>query len=172
MAQNQFNNRGERGLAPFDNRHRVVASAIFQSPGRGMLTRDWEFAPIARYNSARPFNVLTGVDNIGDGQTTTHRPIGLGRDVGIGPDFYAFDCRLSRQFVLAADRGIAVKITAEAFNLTNHTNFLSVNNIVGNVPAASLPRPIVAQVGDPSVPLSYVSADNPRQMQFGIQLRF
>jgi hypothetical protein len=172
MAQNQFNNRGERGLSPFDNRHRVVANAILESPWHNGAARDWQLAGIVRYNSARPFNVLTGVDNIGDGQTTTHRPIGLGRDVGIGPDFYAFDCRLSRQFSLGRDSPLALKITAEAFNLTNHTNFLSVNNIVGNVSAASLAQPIVARVGNPSEALSYVSADAPRQLQFGIQILF
>ncbi|MBV9744207.1 MAG: TonB-dependent receptor [Acidobacteriia bacterium] len=171
MAQNQFNNRGERGLAPYDNRHRVVANLILESPWRGSAAKGWELAGIVRYNSARPFNVLTGVDNIGDGQTTTHRPIGLGRDVGIGPDFYAFDCRLSRLFPLT-ERGLALRISAEAFNITNHTNFLSVNNIVGDVSAASLARPIVALVGDPSQPLSYVSADNPRQVQLGLAIRF
>lgn len=172
MAQNQFNNRGERGLAPFDARHQVVAQAVLESPWRGAASRGWELAMIEHYRSALPFNVLTGTDNIGDGQTATHRPIGLGRDVGIGPDSYGFDIRLSREFELVRDQRVALKLTAESFNVANHTNFLSVNNIVGNVPAASLPRPIVARAGDPSQPLSYVSAGNPRQLQLGAQIRF
>src|SRR5262249_7766659 len=73
---NQLDPHADRGLSAFHRAHRFVAAGLFESKG-------WTIAPIVHAESSRPFNVLTGVDNLGDGQVYTHRPLGLGRNTGI-----------------------------------------------------------------------------------------
>lgn len=171
MAHNPLDVRADRALSPFNQSHRFVASATLESPGKGW-TGGWKLAPIFRANSARPFNVLAGVDNLGDGQVTTHRPLGLGRDTGIGPGFFTIDTRLSRRFRLDRSERIHAEFLIEAFNLLNRTNFLTVNNIVGNVPIASLPTRQTGVRGPVTDPFSFTSANDPRQLQIGIKIGF
>ena len=171
MAHNPLDLRAERALAPFHQSHRLVAAAIFKSPGKGWKGH-WMVSPIFRANSARPFNVLAGVDNLGDGQTTTHRPLGLGRNTGMGPGFFSLDTRLSRRFALGGNERVHAEFLIEAFNLMNHTNFLAVNNIVGNVPVAWLPARQVGRRGAVTDPFSFTSAQDPRQLQVGVKIRF
>ena len=61
---------------------------------------------------------------------------------------------------------------AEGFNLLNHTNFLRLNNTVGQITVNQLPHPLVGTKGDPSQPLSFVSAFDPREMQVALKIRF
>ena len=64
-----------------------------------------------------------------------------------------------------------VQLTAEAFNVANHTNYSSVNNIVG----ADLAPPFnvhgTANVG-PSQPLGFTAAFPNREIQLGVRLTF
>jgi hypothetical protein len=169
----QLNKRGEWSLSPFHHAHRVVATAILQSTAKNPFLAGWNFAPIFQANSWRPFNVLAGVDVNGDNYTTNDRPYGLGRDVGQGPAYWSFDSRLSRIFVLRADGKMTLQFIAEGFNLFNHTNFKTINNTVGPVPLGALPNPIRGIAGAaPVSPLSYTSAFDPRQFQFGLKLSF
>jgi hypothetical protein len=57
-------------------------------------------SPVFRANSSRPFNLLVGADINSDRHPTTDRPPGAGRNTGIGPSFWTFDLRLTRQFGL------------------------------------------------------------------------
>jgi hypothetical protein len=153
---------------------------VYQSPvqagaGRGLVRNvvaGWSVAPILQYRSWRPFNVITGIDNYGDNYITTHRPWGVGRDAGHGPDFFTTDLRLSRKFALGETKRWNLEVLAEGFNMTNRTNFRTVNQVVGNATAASLPHPIQAVRGNPDQALSYTSALEPRQFQFGIKLNY
>lgn len=61
----------ERSNSSFDQRHRFVFSAVYQSGkvgGDGMrakLLSDWTVAPIIEFSSGRPFNIITGTsDNL------------------------------------------------------------------------------------------------------------
>ncbi len=177
-ANNQLDARADRGLSPFNQKHRFVGNAVYFSPwhasrGAGFahnLFSDFVVSPIVIANSAVPFNLLTGYDNVGDRHVTTHRPPGAGRDIGIGPNFFTANLRLSRSFRWGPER--TIEFIADGFNLTNRTNFLTVNNIVGNLTLAQLPNPLQARPGPPTSPLSYTSAGDPRQFQFGLRLRF
>ena len=176
---NQLNARAERSLSSFDQRHRFVASWVFDSPlhiraGQGFLNNvfsDWEWSNIFDAHSGQPFNLLTGFDTLGDGQTNTHRPIGAGRNIGHGPNFFSWDMRLTRSLPLGKDY-LNLQFVAEAFNLFNRTNFQSVNNIVGATPLSAFTLPIEGKRGDPAQPLSFTSAHDPRQFQFGLKLNF
>ena len=175
---NQLDIRADRGLSSFNQKHRLVANAVYMSPwhaghGAGFMYNlfgDFVVSPIAIAASNIPFNILTGFDSNGDRHVTNDRPYGAGRNIGIGPDFFTANLRVSRDILHFNERSL--QIIAEGFNLTNHTNFATLNNIVGAVTLAELPNPIRAQAGNPTSPLSYTSALDPRQFQFGLRLRF
>ena len=164
----------ERGLSTFDQRHKVVVSGIVNTGNQRGFFSGFQFAPIIRYNSGHPFNLLAGQDVNGDRHSTNDRPIGAARNTGLGPDFFSFDMRLSKSVNLG-DKS-ELQFIAEGFNLFNRTNFASVNNVVGpfciecgvektfNVHGnAALP---------PSAPLAFTSAFPTRQLQLGARLRF
>ena len=171
-AQNQLDPAADRSLSSFNQSHRFVANAVYQSPARSLLAKDWTISFITMATSGQPFNVVTGTDNVGDGEVTNHRPLGLGRNMGKGPNLFTADFRVARAIALQKDSNLRLQLTAEVFNALNRTNFASVNNVVGNVSVQSLPSPIVGVRGDPSLPFSFLSAHDPRQFQFGLRLAF
>jgi hypothetical protein len=165
----QTNLAAERGLSSFDQRHKVVLAGVIQSPRQGRILSGFELAPIFRYNSAHPFNLLAGSNVNNDRHSTTDRPPGVGRNTGIGPSFVSFDTRLSWQ-VKVAEKS-TLQFMVEGFNLFNRTNFGSVNNVVGVIAPPTQPLQ-----GDrtlsPSQPLGVTSALPKRQLQFGVRLSF
>jgi hypothetical protein len=62
----QFNEE-EYGATRLDERHRVVASAVFELP------YGFQIAPIFQFATARPYSLNTGFDIDGDGQATVDR---------------------------------------------------------------------------------------------------
>ena len=169
----QLCKRCERSLSPFHHSHRVVINGVYQSSATNAALHGWNVAPIFSANSARPFNILTGVDINNDSYVTNDRPFGAGRNIGRGPGYISFDMRLSRRFVFSADGKRSMEFIAEGFNLANHTNFRTVNNTVGAVPLSALPNPIKGIAGaSPTSPLSWTSAYEARQFQFGLKLNW
>jgi hypothetical protein len=172
---------GERSLSSFDQRHKVVVATVVDTGNSGgHIFSNFQFAPIFRYNSGHPFDLLAGTDVNGDRHSTNDRPIGAARNTGMGPDYMDFDMRISRRFKMG-DRA-NLQVLAEGFNLANRTNFASVNNVVG--PNFGLP---VAEGGQPgfttfnvsgsasrpaSAPLAFTSAFPMRQLQLGIRIGF
>jgi hypothetical protein len=158
----------ERGLSTFDQRHKVVVAGVFDSPWKGRILSGFELSPIVRYNSSHPFNLLAGTNAPNDRHSTVHRPPGAGRNTGIGPNFVAFDARLSWKYRLGEKAN--VQFLAEGFNLFNRTNFGSVNNVVGLIaPPFNLSG---NRSLSPSQPLGFTSALPMRQLQFGVRLSF
>jgi hypothetical protein len=79
--QDNYHPEQERSNSSFDQRHRFVFSAVFQSGkvGSGFtrtLFSDWTFAPILDFSSGRPFNVITGEDRNFD-LGSTDRPMAV-----------------------------------------------------------------------------------------------
>lgn len=172
QPNDQTSRRAEKALSSFDQRHKVVAYGVFQAGGgKQGLARLWEnglFTPIFRYNSARPFNLLAGTELNNDRHNTTDRPYFAGRNTGIGPSFWTFDARLSKNFVPA--EGKRLELMIEGFNLFNKLNYASVNNIVGNIAG-----PFNLRGRDdrgPSDPLGFTSVFDPRRMQLGLRFSF
>ena len=174
----QWDARNERALSSYHRGHRFVAYTVVESPwkttqGKGFvhnLLSDLTFSGILTARSFAPFNISTGYDNVGDRHTDTHRPWGLGRNTGIGPNFFSLDIRLNREFPLGDDNNI--QFIAEAFNVLNRTNFKTVNSIVGNLSLEELPTSLKARRGAVTEPFSYTSAFDPRQFQFSLRLNF
>ncbi len=185
QPNNQVCRSCERSLSPFDQRHKVVVYATLQSPQRNAILRNFTFTPIYRYNSPRPFNVLAGGELNNDRHNTTDRPYYAGRDIGIGPSFWAFDMRLSRRFAIKERQNLDLMF--EAFNLLNHLNYLSVNGTISCTPTA-LPgsagscyiNDVVKRYGGltgqdaygPSQPFGFTSAFDPRRIQLGARYTF
>lgn len=173
-AQNPLDVRADQALSDFDQRHRAVLSGVFRSPFGGhsrgsKLLQNWLFAPIFSAASGRPFNLLLGFDANNDGRPTTDRPGAAGRNTGRGPDFFSLDARLARRVPLGEGRYLVFSI--EGFNLCNRTNFLQINNIVGAMPFTTYDVR-----GDKSAattqPLGFTSANDPRELQFGVRFSF
>ena len=70
----------ERGNSTFDQRHRWVTSAVFESPSTSSgnwlqkALTNFTFAPIVEVSSGRPYTVLTGTDFNLDFSSETDRP--------------------------------------------------------------------------------------------------
>jgi Carboxypeptidase regulatory-like domain len=165
----------ERGLSSFDQRNRIVAAVVAESSGKSRWLGGWQVAPIFRYSSGFPFNLLAGEDVNGDRHSTNDRPIGAGRNTGLGPNYIDLDARLTKSFGLG--ERAQLMFVAEGFNLFNRANFASVNNVVGPVcsECAVLGQTFVQSgLGNviPSQGLGFTSALIPRQLQLGARLTF
>jgi hypothetical protein len=178
QPNDQTNLRAERALSPFDQRHKVVIYAYYQTPfnmrrGNSLiknLLADFSLAPIFRANSARPFSLLAGTDLNGDRHNTTDRPVGAGRDTGIGPNFWSFDLRVARRIALGTEKR-NLELSFDAFNLFNRLNYATINNTVG--PDFKPPFNVHGRKDlRPSDPLAYTSAFDPRRIQLGVRLSF
>lgn len=177
--QDPTNLAADRALSSFDERHKVVAAAVVDSPWTNKILSGFEISPIVQYHSGLPFNLLAGEAVNGDNHPTNGRPIGASRNTGLGPNYAAFDMRLSRTFNLR-DKA-RLQLLVEGFNLFNRTNYASVNNEVS--PLFGLP---VALGGEgnttfhvhgsallsPSQPLGFTSAQPMRQLQLAVRLTF
>ncbi len=163
QASDQTNLRAERSLSAFHQRHKVVVYGVWGGPG-GI-----NFAPAFRANSARPFNLIVGTDINNDRHTTTDRPPGAARNTGIGPAYFGFDMRVSKRIPLGGDTR-SLELIAEGFNLSNHLNYSSVNNTVGVMRG---PFNVTGRHDrNPSEPLGFTSALEPRRLQLGLRLSF
>src|SRR2546426_3253359 len=169
-AFNEVNLRAERALSDFDQRHKVVFAAVLESPWEGSrILSGFELSPIVSYNSGHPFNLLAGADVNGDNHFTNDRPPGTARNSGLGPNYATFDMRLGRIFKIGEQSRL--RFTAEGFNITNRTNYASVNNIVGAAFASSFNVHGTAGLS-PSQPLGFTAALPKREIQLGLRFDF
>jgi len=170
--QDPTNLGADRGLSEFDQRHKVVLAGVIDSPWKNPFLAGFQLAPIFTYNSGHPFNLLAGGEVNGNNHTTNERPIGAGRDTGLGPSYTNFDMRLSWQHKIT--ERAKLQLTAEGFNIANHTNFASVNNVVS--PLFGLVSPTFNVHGSaalsPSQSLGFTSAFPKREIQLGARLTF
>ena len=177
--QDNTNLSAERGLSDFDQRHKFVAAAVIDSPWKNAFVSGFTLAPIVRFSSGHPFNLLAGADVNGDRHSTNDRPIGAGRNTGRGPNYADFDLRFSRTIKLSEKAGL--QLVAEGFNLLNRTNFASVNNVVG--PGFGLPLAMGGAGATtfnvsgtsallPSQPRGFTSAFPKREIQLGVRVSF
>jgi Carboxypeptidase regulatory-like domain len=185
--QDPTNLGADRGLSEFDQRHKVVVAGVIESPWKNPFVSGFQLAPIFTYNSGHPFNLLAGGEVNGNNHTTNERPIGAGRDTGLGPSFTNFDMRLSWQHKIGEKTKL--QLTAEGFNIANHTNFASVNNVVNPLFGIQTGPTVCPVAGtcatgntsfdvhgsaalSPSQPLGFTSAFPKREIQLGVRLTF
>lgn len=172
---NNFYPGEDRSRSDNDQRHRLVYDASVTSPsgpasqGIDRLTHGWRFSGTLQYYSRLPFNLVTGTSSK---QGTALRPCGrgfslsanggtnpctealpgavVGRNAGIGFDFFSVNARLSRTFALSEK--VHLEGMAESFNALNHRNDAIPNGTWGTGSYPLLPNPTFGQataVGDP-----------------------
>src|SRR5580693_578758 len=164
----------ERALSEFDERNKVVAAGVINSPWKNAFLKGFQLSPIFQYHSGHPFNLLAGGEVNGDNHTTNERPIGAPRDTGLGPNYVDFDARLTWQHKLG--ERVNLLLTAEGFNIANRTNFASVNNEVsplfGLTPGFTTFNVHGSAALSPSTPLGFTSDLAKREIQLGCRFNF
>jgi len=150
--QSAYSDTGEYARPTWEQTHRIFALGTLQLPRKIALTGNLDSA------SGAPFNILTGIDNNGDGnfndrpnyatpgstgavstkygELTTVGGNGiLPRNAGTMPWTIHLDMNLSRSFVLnphAADNPQTLAVNLRSANILNHTNVTSVGNTLGS----------------------------------------
>jgi hypothetical protein len=179
----------ERGLSAFDIRHNFVASGVVRSPfgsgaGRSAFARalaDTTVGGILYMRSGIPFTLRIGRDVNGDTHGLYDRPYRAARNTGRGDDYFSLNMRVTKGLFLHRDKGVKAEFVAEATNLLNHTNFLSVNDVIGTDPRlwpagfdlVTGPFDLRGSKHIPAaLPLGYNSAYPGRQIQLGLRLAF
>ncbi len=91
LPADNFHLHPERGPASDDIRHRFTVTT-----GLGLF-KGWRLTPTFFYNSARPYNIITGYDNNGD-TVFNDRPLGVIRNSARGAASWNANMRLSWLF--------------------------------------------------------------------------
>ncbi|HKV42270.1 MAG TPA: hypothetical protein VJX67_23910, partial [Blastocatellia bacterium] len=189
---NQF-----RAVSVFDFPHIFVANAVYGTGtpdelGRGFLGRvlaDITVAPVLTLRSGIPFTVtVPGLRNGTNLDNLFATPYAAGRDTGRGYPFYTLDLRLQKALYILPERKLRFDLIVEGTNILNRTNFNSVNQ---NFPTVAGPATLAngqtvnlltgpynlsgfvpKTLGDTASPLAFQTADQPRQIQFGLKIVF
>jgi len=173
QPQNPYALPAELSDSRYDERHRFVASALFDLPigdeedrKSGQVPRWWEralggieLAPIVTVGSGRPINPLVGSDVGGTHAFPfTDRPAGFARNSLRLPASASVDLRLLKS-VTVKPHG-KLDFVVEGFNMLNRTNVTQFNAIygLGTSPLPSFGRPIDAAMA--------------RHIQFSIDFEF
>ena len=94
--QDNSNPNAERGNSDFDQRHRWITSAVYQTPYHQSDSALWKkilanftVSPVIEVASGRPYNVLLGYDTNLDFGSSTGRPSVLPKGAAVPPGFPA-----------------------------------------------------------------------------------
>jgi hypothetical protein len=172
QPQNPYALAGEWADARYDQRHRLVVSALFDLPIgdedgiAGAAPHGWirafshiEVAPILTVGSGHPANVITGGDDNQSGAFPfTSRPLNLERNSWRLPASATLDLRILKFFNIKPHGKLDLVI--EAFNVLNRTNVTQVNTVYG---------PLLAPLRSFGRAIEAASA---RQLQFSIDFEF
>jgi hypothetical protein len=158
MIYNQPFGPGEWGPTGQDERHRLVATGVFD------LAYGVQVSPVFQTASARPYNLTAGSDLNADGNNNdryidpaTGQQVSI--NAGRGDATYVFDMRATKFLSLgSSDRKVG--LFAEFFNLFNTANFGG--SFTGNARSATFRQATGFVPG-----IGY-----PRQAQLGVRLLF
>ncbi len=179
LNANPANTRADRGPGINDQRHRLVASGIWELNFPGKLTgvtkgllEGWELGGIFTAQSGQPYSGLVSFDLNNDSNNATDRTPGLGRHAFYPPATVSLDMRVTRSVHLA--EGARLRFTAEAFNLFNRANIIAARNtqfarstLASACGIAGTPCLVPqANFGDP------MTSSGPRIIQLAIKILF
>lgn len=135
--QDTFNPGAEWGPSCEDLRHQGLLSGVWASRSERPWGRGWVISMLAKYASGRPYSKLVGYDRNLNGDPTSDRPEGLGRNSETLPSTKTVDLKVARRFQLKDYR---LECSLEAFNLFNTANVLEVqNNLASTSPVYGTP---------------------------------
>ena len=198
--QNQFDIESNRGRAPTAQRHRLVASGIWNLPcgrnrdgARGALTRNYRVSGIFSADSGRPyssalsfpsipFSTPDGVQWNGFGgvlgQGGTNLLPTVPRNGNTGDANYRLDLRVARDIRLT--ERFVLELLGEGFNVFNRSNFNSFNTTIYLATATTSTTPLSTPVAlRPSTNFGTPRGDGfppdgtgARRFQLAIRFRF
>ena len=143
--------------------HRFTTAFVSQVPDLVQAVGNLKFSALFTAQAGRRFNVFAGSDANGDGNPLSDRPGNLGRNTLKGPSYVSLDLRLAREFRLN-DR-LSAELSGDLFNVFNRVNVTDLNTVYGGTDLTVPPNPILG-FNTPR------DASNPRQLQYGLKLRF
>jgi len=165
---NLYNIWQDYGRSDDDQRHRVVFDgSIHSSMGKAdtgwrRISHGFQLSGMLQYYSALPLNITSGITTI---QGTAGRPtangVFIGRNSGIGNDYFGVSTRVSRAFVIT--ERVRVEALAEAFNALNHRNNLTLNGAFGSGAYPTNPSSSFRQV---------TAVNDPRVAQLALRIKF
>jgi Carboxypeptidase regulatory-like domain/TonB dependent receptor len=153
----------ERAISRQSVPHRFTFAFVSQVPHSAGWVRDLKFSSLFTAQGGRRFNVFAGSDANLDGNPLSDRPGNLGRNTLVGPRFVSLDMRLAREFRF--NERVSAEFSADLFNAFNRVNVTDLNTVYGGLVLTVPPNPILG-FNTPR------DASNPRQLQYGVKLRF
>src|SRR5262249_22114961 len=153
----------ERAISRQHVGHRYTLSLLTQAPKSFGLLRDCKLSTLVTLESGRYFTIFAGSDANGDGNPNSDRPGLLGRNTWRGPGLATWDLRVAREWRFK--ERWSGEISLDFFNLLNKLNIKDLNTVYGGIDLAQPPNPILGF-------LTPRDAFNPRQLQFGVKVRF
>ena len=192
--QNNYNANADRGNSTFDQRHRFVFSAVFNSgkvasSGFGRFWNDWTIAPIVEFSSGRPFNIITFTDRNHDTSTGTDRPNVVPAGTGVSAcgdpavassfsptGYFQLPCDFAGDFTGNLGRNTGFKPwtifndirIAKQLNITERvhlTGLMDLFNIANKFNVADV-NPLYTNAGQAT------AAFDPRQFQFALKINW
>lgn len=186
LVENSYAPYLERGPSVTDQRHRIVASWIWEPrmfdhahPVLSRLFNHWKLSNVFTGGSGRPVNARVAGDANGDDNSSNDRLPGVARNSYYGPDYMTSDVRLARK--LSLTERVRMELQAEMFNTFNRANLRVDVSDDGFLNTAATFVPIDTKVNANYYPGYYTSSSTflvpnsayaPRQIQFAIKLIF
>jgi hypothetical protein len=173
----------DQGNGDSDQRHRLVFSGIWDlgyatsgpRPLKSLLT-GWQVSGVVTAQSGQPYSGALNFDLNNDGNASTDRPPGLGRNTFYLPENVTFDTRVTRK--IAITERWSLRASVDVYNLFNRVNLSGVNNVLyvrSTSPAdcGSSGTPcLVPQTSGKTAFGTPTVAMNPRMMQFSLRMQF
>ncbi|MBV9610452.1 MAG: TonB-dependent receptor, partial [Acidobacteria bacterium] len=186
LVQNSYAPYLERGPSVTDQRHRIVASWIWEPrifdrshPALSRMFNNWKLSNVMTAGSGRPVNARVSGDANQDDNSSNDRLPGVARNSYYGPDYMTSDVRLSR--TLSVTERVRLELLAEAFNTFNRANLRVDVSDDGFLNTAATFVPMDTQVNANHYPGYYTTSSSfmvpnsayaPRQIQFAVKLIF
>jgi hypothetical protein len=194
--------RQEYGTSDLDVRHSASLAVIWEPRWKlrnlaGRMANGWMLSSIGNFSSGLPYTMRTSgslakeFDSTGaaivalapgiNGYGGDNRIPGVGRNTYRYPSTWKADLRLAKHFNLGEMREL--ELLAESFNLFNHQNVTELEtvgysiesgNIDGSFPSLNFLTGLKTGQTEFGQPLNVNATDfyRPRQIQFGVRMRF
>ena len=185
-VQNAYATQLERGLSVTDQRHRLVASTVFEpapihyeARALNALLNNWKASSIFTVGSGRPVNATMAGDANRDDNTYNDRLPGALRNAYIGPGYFTVDLRVSKSFQVS--ERVRITLLAESFNVSNRVNRRDDISDDGFLNSAGQFVAYSTNIGKSSYPGEFeknskflipTNSYAPRQVQFSLKASF
>jgi len=143
--------------------HRGTLSILAEAPRSFGVLRGVKLSSELTLESGRYYSAFVGRDANGDGNPLSDRPGLLPRNSLKGPAFASWDLRVARE--IRFNGRWSAEVSLDVFNALNRFNVKDLNTVYGGIDLQQAPNPLLGY-------LTPRDAFNPRQLQFGVRIRY